>query len=378
MVKRIIFVLMLMVIALIPVHAQDDEEDLETVVFFLTFVPNVQFSPVYLMEGHLAEAGYALELQYSEENVGVDLIASGNLHYGMISGEQVVMARAGDRPVVYVYEWFHEYPIAIIVPDTTEAESITDLAGLRVGVPGRFGATYSGLLAALAANDLSEGDIRLESIGFAAPDVVCAGGVDASTVYINNEPLQIQRRADAGDCGDITGLTVFPVSDYVDIVSNGVVTNEDRIAENPEEVQAVVDAFRESVREAVSNPAQAYLATLEHDETLPINDEFRAALEEAAAEFDALADDMDTTWEDIATARADFLAEMQVTFEPDLLIQLEVLLATIELWTTEDNEFGFTDPASWEETLSIVEAMGNLVSPVDDLEAAYTNDFIGQ
>ena len=171
--------------------------------FFLTFVPNIQFAPVYVADakGYLEESGYAFAIEHGDEHVGVDLIATDTIQFGVISGEQVIMARASGRPVVYIYEWFQQYPVGIVIPDTVDVESVTDLAGLKVGIPGRFGASYSGLTALLAANNMRERDIQLEPIGFTAPDILCAGGVDASVVYVNNEPIQIQQRADEGNCG---------------------------------------------------------------------------------------------------------------------------------------------------------------------------------
>src|SRR5262249_7086497 len=141
------------------------------------------------------------------ERPGID--RPGQRHFGIISGEQVIQARANDRPVVFVYEGYQKYPIGIATPLDSGITSVADLKGRKVGIPGRFGASYTGLTAVLAANDMTESDIDLQEIGFNAADVVCVGGVDAAVVYINNEPLQIDDRAKAGNCGTVTGVKVF-------------------------------------------------------------------------------------------------------------------------------------------------------------------------
>lgn len=248
-----LFTLFFGVLAAAPILAQDD--DLEDLRLFLPFIPNIQFSAVYVAieKGYFAEEGFNVVLEYGDENVAVDLVAAGELQFALISGEQVLMARAGQRPVVYVYGWFQRFPVGIVVPDTTEGvESIADLAGRNVGIPGRFGASYSGLIAGLDAFGLTEFDINLEAIGFAAPDVMCLGGVEAAVVYVNNEPLQIQNRADAGDCGDITSVSVLPFADVANMVSNGMVTNEATIADDPDRVQAVVRAFHRGLADRKS------------------------------------------------------------------------------------------------------------------------------
>jgi NitT/TauT family transport system substrate-binding protein len=352
--------------------AQDDTRDLR---FFLPFIPNIQFSAVYVAieKGYFAEQGLDVSLEYGDEHVAVDLIAADEIKFALVSGEQVILARAGGRQIVYVYEWFQNYPVGIVIPDTTEGvETVADLAGRRVGIPGRFGASYSGLIALLAAFDMEETDIQLEPIGFVAPDVVCAGGVEASVIYVNNEPLQIQQRADAGDCGDITSVEVIRIADHINMISNGVVTNEVTIADEPDLVEAFVTAFHNGLRDSINNPAEAYLLSLRYVENLPINDELRAVLDEAAAnQAEFLAENPDVGA--IADSRAELRAELRDRFDDELLIQFYVLIETIGL--LDAPELGFTDEDSWAFTLDVVASMG-LVAGEVDLEGAFTNRFV--
>jgi NitT/TauT family transport system substrate-binding protein len=375
MFRKTVFMLLVLacVLLVVPAGAQDGET-MDTT-FFMTFVPNVQFSPMYvaLEKGYFAEAGFNVTLEYGDEPVGVDLIAAGERQFGLISGEQVLAARAQGRPVVFFYEWWQKYPVGVVATVESGIESIADLAGRNVGIPGRFGASYSGLTTLLAANGMSESDINLQEIGFNAPEVVCVGGVEASVVYINNEPLQIRNRAAQGDCGSVTDVRVFPVSEAADMVSNGVITSEAMIAENPDAVRAMAAAFDAGLRDAIHNPAEAYLVSANYIENLPLSDALRAALETAAAEqtvFLAEAPDRAA----LAERRAALASSLREQFAPDELLQFEVLLTTIEMWDAE--QLGYTDPASWEVTQDTLLLMGFLDAPVDDLAAAYTNDFL--
>lgn len=345
--------------------------------FFMTFVPNIQFAPVYVAieKGYFADAGIDIAIEHSDEPVGVDLIAVGQRQFGLIGGDQVLTARGNDRPVVFVYNWFQQFPVGIVSPENAGIETVADLAGKRVGVPGRFGATYAGLLALLAANDMSEADINLVEIGFNAPEVMCVGAVDAAAVYINNEPLQIANRVAAGDCGEITGVNVIPVAEQANLVSNGIVTNEQTIAEQPELVRAVVGAFDRGLRDAIANPAEAYLLSAVHVEGLPLSDDLRAALERAAADQEAfLAEHPDADRETVAERRAEQFEALQAEFEADELLQYEVLLASIALWDAERP--GASDPDAWERTQATLIDMGFLSEPIADLAAAYTNEFL--
>jgi NitT/TauT family transport system substrate-binding protein len=371
---RKLFVLLLGCVLLMvtPLFAQDD--DVQAVEFLVTFIPNIQFSPVYMADIYLREnTNYGLDIQYIDENVAVDLIANGTVPFGIISGEQVIMARSAQRPVKYVFEWFQKFAVGIVVPNTSNVETIHDLAGLKVGLPGRYGASYAGLLAILSVNDLTEDDVRLEAIGFAAPDVLCVGGVDATVVYINNEPLQIQRRIETGQCGDITSIHVFPASDYGDIVANGIMTNDAMIENDPELVQAIVTGFAIGLQQTINNPAQAYLDSQDYVADLPMSDELFTALT-LASEKQVTFLSTDPSREAIAESRQELLADLKAQFESDLLMQFEVFLLTIDLWDGE--QLGVTDAESWEFTYNLVDMMGNVIAPIDDLSVLYTNDFV--
>jgi NitT/TauT family transport system substrate-binding protein len=365
---RVVSILVLALLAVMPARAQTD------VTFFLTFVPNIQFSPLYVAidKGYFADEGIALTIQHGDEPDGVNLIAADQLKFGMISGEQVIQARANERPVVYVYEWFQEYPVGVVVAADSDITEVTDLTGRVLGIPGRFGASYSGLIALLAANDMAEADVQLEPIGFNAPEVFCVGAVEASVVYINNEPLQIANRAAAGDCEDVNGVRVLPVAEAADMVSNGIVTNEVTIAEQPELVEALVRAFDRGLRDVIQNPAEAYLISRNYVETLPLSAELEMALR-AEAEAQVALLTTDPTRAELADSRDQMLARLLTDFEAAELLQFEVLLETIELTNAE--RLGVTEPESWTLTQDVLLDMGFIEAEID-LDGVYTNDFL--
>jgi NitT/TauT family transport system substrate-binding protein len=371
--RRPILLVLLLALAVcgISVHAQEATEaasgEMTDITLSMTFVPNIQFAPVYvaLAKGYFAEEGINLELEYLNEPDIVELLAAGQRQFGVVSGEQVIMARAGERPVVFIYEWFQKFPVGIAVPADSGIESVADLAGRKVGIPGRFGASYSGLTAILAANGLTESDINLQEIGFNATEVLCVGGVDAAVVYINNEPLQIQERC--------TDVSVFPVSEFADLVSNGLVTSEDVIANNPELVARFVRAFDRGLRDTINNPPEAYLLSADYIENLPLDDEFRAGLESFAAErVEFLA--TNPSPEANAQARLIIRDSLAEQFEGNEgLLQMEILYNTIDLWDAE--QLGYSDPVSWEVTQGILGSMSVLPQEIDT-SLAFTNDFL--
>jgi NitT/TauT family transport system substrate-binding protein len=369
---RVLFVVVMASLVGIRAMVQDDLTDDR---MLLTFIPNVQFSPFYMGidEGYYADAGFNLTIEHLQEPEVVDLIAAGQANFGIVSGEQVILARAQSRDVVYVYEWFQQYPIGIVVPAGQDIASIADLSGRKVGLPGRFGATYTGLTTLLEIAGMSEQDIQLEEIGFNAPEVFCMGAVEASVIYVNNEPLQIRSRAQAGDCGDVEDVDVLKVASQVDLVSNGLIVSADMIENDPDTVAAMVGAMDQALQATVNNPARAYLVSMNYVENLPDDAAFVGAMEVLADEQDAFLA-TDPSREDIAASRWALYDALAQDFDSDMLTQFEVLLTTTDLWDAE--QLGYSDLASWETMRDTLVAMEILEDADMNLEAAFTNEFL--
>lgn len=300
-------------------------DDLTPITLFMSYVPSVQFAHVYVAaeRGYFADEGIDIRFENGmNEADGVERLASGDLQFGLISGEQVILARANDRPVVYVYEWYEHYPVGIVAPQDSGITQPGDLAGKVVGIPGPQGASYTGLRALLKAGELSETDLgELRSIGFTAPENVCERAVDAAVVYVANEPLTIEQQC--------MPVEVLRASDYAPLVSNGLVTNERTIREQPELVRGMVRALARGVADVIADPDAA----------------FEIAIEGYVTD---LPDDQRAT-------------------------QRQVLDNSIALW---DGAGGLTTLDKWETTQSLLIEMGLLSAPLDDLSASFDMRFV--
>jgi NitT/TauT family transport system substrate-binding protein len=287
----------------------------------MSYIPNVQFAPFYVAveRGYFAEAGIEIEFDYSFETDGVKLVAAGDLPFAVVSGEQVVLARAQGLPIKYFVQWYRRFPIAIFSLKERNITKPEDLKGKTVGVPGFFGATYVGWRAFLDAHGLSEGDINVQEIGFTQAAAVQQGKVDAAVGYIVNEPIVLEANGFA--------VNVFRVGDEVDMVANGLITNEKTIEENPALVRSMARAVLRGIRDALADP----------DAAMRISAKFVEGL------------------------------------QPDDPIQKRVLQATIELMRGEP--LGASTAAAWEKTQDVLLKMGQVRTKLD-VNAYFTNAFL--
>lgn len=284
------------------------------------YIPSVQYASFYVADakGYFAEEGLALEYDYLFETNGVQLVGSGELPFAVVSGEQVLLARAQSLPVRYVMAWFQEFPVAVIAKTETGISAPADLVGKTVGVPALEGASYIGLLAMLDGAGVDVEDLTLQNVGFNQVAALEAGQVDAVVVYANNEPIRLAAQG--------MRLNTIKVSDYASLAANGILTNEATLAEDPELVRGFLRALMRGLEDALADPEGTYAIVKQYVEGLT-----------------------------------------------DDALEQQVLAATMEMWRAE--RLGFSRPEAWETMQATMLASGLLAAP-QDLALTYTNDFL--
>src|SRR5258708_18207351 len=146
-----------------PATAAATSQALTPLTLFLGYIPNVQFAPVYVAvdRGYFKAAGVDVKLEHSyDETDGLTRIGTNQLQFGLVSGEQGILARAKGAPVVYVFRWYQRFPVVIVVPADSSIAKPEDLAGKIVGVPAKYGASHVGLRALLHAAKLKENQLH--------------------------------------------------------------------------------------------------------------------------------------------------------------------------------------------------------------------------
>lgn len=284
------------------------------------YIPSVQYANFYvaIQKGYFAAEGLDVQPDYSFETNGVQLVGAGELPFAVVSGEQVLLARAQGLPVRYVMTWFRKFPVAVVSPKSAGITTPADLRGKRIGVPTLDGANFIGLRALLTAAGVKPEEVTISAIGFNQVEALTAGQVDAVVVYANNEPIRLVAKGQE--------LNVIQVSDFATLAANGILTNEATLRDDPELVRAFLRALARGTADVIADPAGAYTIT-----------------------------------KSIVTELSDDALEQQV------------LAATIALWTSE--RVGYSDDAAWQGMQQTLLEAGLLQSPLD-LTQAYTNDYL--
>lgn len=286
------------------------------------FIPNVQFAPFYVAQtkGFFAAEGLDVALEYGFENDFVALTAQGDRQFAVASGDQVILARAQGLPLVYVMKWYERYPVGVMALSKTGIDSPEALARRSVGIPGMFGASFVAWKALVYATGLDESTVQLEEIGFTQAEAVSADKVAAAVVYLANEPVQL---TEAG-----MEMNIIEVSDFIDLVSNGIVTNETVIRENPELVRSLVKATLRGLQYTLDHPDEAFEIVRQ---VIP-----------------------EMTDEDAPTQRL-------------------VLERSIELWRSDQP--GVSSASAWAKSADFMHQAG-IVETAVDVNTLYTNEFV--
>jgi NitT/TauT family transport system substrate-binding protein len=317
-----------------PVSQTPTVGPLTKVTISLGYIPNVQFAPYYvaLNRGYYRDEGLDVTFKHGIVPDLIRLLGAGDegVNFAAASGDEIIPARVQGIPVVYVMTWYRQYPVAAasVEGKGPALKSPADLKGRTVGVPGPFGANYTGLLALLKAGGLTQSDINMKSIEFTQVASLSTGQVDVAMVYAANEPVQLRSQNMA--------VNTLLVSDYVKLASNGLATNDKTLKEDPELVRKVVRATLRGIKSTIDDP--------------------KSAFEDALKQVPEITGDTRD-------------------------LQLQVLQETVKLMQPKADDpaasqpLGWTDSSVWSTTQDFLLEAG-IIPRKGNVEEMFTNDFI--
>ena len=323
--KKVVLLMLTLALALMGCASSNSTNEagaLRHIKLPMGYIPNIQYAPFYVAidKGYFAEEGIEIEFDYSFETDGVALTGAGKLPFAVASGEQVLLARSQGLPVVYAFAWYQEFPISVISAPELNIKEPADLRGKKIGLPGLFGANYIGLEALLFEGGVDPKEVTMDAIGFNQVEAYASGNSDIVVGYTANEPIVISSQG--------FKLSELRVADYVDLIANGIVTNEDTIANDPELIKGMARALAHGIADTIANPEEAYTTSLKFVENLK---------------------------------------------DQDKAVQMQVLNTSIESWKAD--RIGYSNPQAWENMNNLLVKM-QLIPEAIDLSKAFTNEFV--
>lgn len=287
----------------------------------LGFIPSVQFAPFYRADqaGYYEEAGLDVTFRHGTDYDVVALVGQGELDLGLADGTSVIPAVSNGIPIKYVATIYGRFPSVVFAKASSGIANANDLAGRKLGIPGRFGSSWIMLQALLRSANLTPDDLEIALYpDFGQGAAVTQGAVEAATGFVNNEPVQLR----------LTGeeVNVLSVDEITPLPGNGLIAGRNALDSKHDAITGFIAATLRAMEEIAETP--------------------EVGLEAAFTAVPELAGERDT--------------------------QAAILDATIEVWrgpVQEQGGLGAIEPRDWEASVAFLTDLGLVANPVtvDDL-----------
>ena len=310
-----------------PAHAQD----LREITFVQPSPSAINSFPVFVAigEGYFAEEGLEVSVEAINGSAAVlQALSAGQAHFGRPGPGPVIAARSRGVDAVFIYNVAARSNFGIVVREDSDVQGPEGLRGKVIGTGTADGSEVGFARNVMAGSDMKAGeDFTFLTVGDGGPATVAfnSGEMDAYSASTADAAILNQR-----------GMAVRDITppEFAKFFGNGIATLGETIREDRELVEKWGRAFARGHAFALDDAnREAVLAHLAAGNPQEGEDaEFQSAL------FD------------------------------------EVRSKTIPV--DDSNGLGYMPPDVWEEWQASLIAGGEISEPLDDLSAAFTNEFI--
>lgn len=228
-----------------------------SVVVGLTYIPNVQFAPAYVAvsEGIFADNGVDASVRHhgSDEGLFTALLA-GEEDVVIASGDEAAVASTQGMDLVSIGSYYRDYPGTVIVRGDSPIQSLADLKGATIGIPGEYGSNWYATLAALQGAGLTLADVTVSSIGYTQQAALAQGDVDAVVGFSNNDLVQMR----------LAGLDVRSIGlpDDAPLIGASIITTRAWASSHPDQARGVIASLGAAMEAIHQRPDAAIEATM--------------------------------------------------------------------------------------------------------------------
>jgi len=233
---------------------REKEEDAKTSVsLFLDWTPNTNHTGIYVAKekGFYDEVGLDVDILLPGEVSAEQLVATGRGEFGISFQTEVTQARAQDLPVVSIGAIIQHETSGYASPVEKGIESPKDFNGKVYGAYGSL--LEESMIELVMSRDGAEmDDVEIVQLGNSDFFIATENEIDFVSIFYAWTGIEAEIR-------DVE-LNFIQKSEYaeeLDTYSPVIITSENMIAENPEIVQAFMDATVKGYEFAIENPSEA-------------------------------------------------------------------------------------------------------------------------
>ncbi|QJC21768.1 ABC transporter substrate-binding protein [Arcanobacterium buesumense] len=216
----------------------------------LTYIPDVQFGPLYvaLDKGYFADAGLDVKLRHHGAQEALFGALEAQEEDVVFAGAtEMMQARTQGLDIINWATLYQQYPVTLITTKDSGITTPADLAGKKVGLPGPYGENYYSLLAMEDSYGLKD-KMDVEYIGYTQAAAMVSKQVDAIIGFTNNDSIAM---ANAG----LDVVEIPMVEGDLPLVGVGLGSLKPKL--NPKVYARVLGAIERGVQEAQQDPEGA-------------------------------------------------------------------------------------------------------------------------
>lgn len=212
----------------------------------LPWIHQAQFAGLYAADqnGYYAEEG--LEVNFAPGGPGVDSLSpvlEGSAQFGTASADQMLVARAGDKPLKAFAVIYRRSPVVFMALSSSGITRPQDFVGKTIRTPAPNAPSLHAIMAKLGISQDQYTEVDLPS----DVDEFASGRVPIWSSYVNTLTLSVQR---AGYEINI----IYPDDYGVHFYSDTLFATDDFIENNPDLVRRFLRASLKGWTFAVENP----------------------------------------------------------------------------------------------------------------------------
>ncbi|KKK36386.1 ABC transporter substrate-binding protein [Mesobacillus campisalis] len=237
-----------------PSENGEETEGLKPVSIVLDWTPNTNHTGLYVAQkqGFFEEQGLDVEILMPGEAGADQLVASGQADFGISAQESITEARVQDIPIVSIGAVIQHNTSGFAAPADRGIQSPADFEGKTYG---GWGAPVEEAVIDSLMNQEDADVSKVETINMGNSDYFTAverGDIDFAWIYYGWTGVEAELRD-----MELDMLYLTDYSKKLDYYTPVIITNEKKIANDPETIKSFMAAVSQGYEYAIDNPAHA-------------------------------------------------------------------------------------------------------------------------